>query len=53
MLKAYGNIFSDSKEKLEEITAPLKAAGFDIAYQSEIGGIIVKEVEDEPETSES
>lgn len=52
MLQYYGNIYSDTKEKLEELLEPLKAAGFDIAYQGTFGGTLIKEVEDEQETSE-
>lgn len=44
MLKIYGQIYSSSKEDFDVLTNALRDNGFDIAYQSETNGTVVKEV---------
>lgn len=44
MLKIYGQIYSNSKEDFDVLTNALRDNGFDIAYQSETNGTVVKEV---------
>ena len=44
MLKIYGQIYSNSKEDFDVLTNELRDNGFDIAYQSETNGTVVKEV---------
>jgi len=49
----YGTIYCDTKEKLDEVMTPLRAAGFDVAYQTPTGGMLVKEDTNEPSDQES
>lgn len=51
MLKVYGHIYSDSKERFDEVTSALSKQGFEIAYDSDTNATIIKEVEDEQEDS--
>ena len=44
MLKVYGNAYADNKENFDEIVKALENAGFEIAYNYENSGIIMKEV---------
>ncbi len=44
MLKVYGSAYSDKKENFEEIVKVLEAGGFEIAYNFENSGTIIKEV---------
>lgn len=51
MLKVYGHIYSDSKERFDEVTSALSKQGFEIAYDSDTNATIIKEAEDEQEDS--
>jgi len=44
MLKVFGNAYSDNKDNFSEIVKALENAGFEIAYQYDNSGIIMKEV---------
>lgn len=44
MLKMYGNLYATEKSDFDEVVNALKREGFDIAYQSDIAGVIIKEV---------
>lgn len=52
-MQYYGSIFCDTEEKLNEVMTPLRAAGFEVAYQSPTGGTLVKEDTNEPSDQES
>ena len=52
-MQYYGSIFCDTEEKLNEVMTPLRAAGFDVAYQTPTGGMLIKEDNDEPTNQES
>lgn len=52
MLKYYGNLYSGTKEDLDAILEVLEPEGFQLAYQGEFGGTLVKEVPDPNETEE-
>ena len=45
MLKVYGNVYSDRKEQFDEIVRVLENGGFEIAYNYDNNGIVMKEVE--------
>ena len=45
MLKVYGNAYSDKEDQFKEIVKALEDGGFEIAYNYENSGIIMKEVE--------
>lgn len=45
MLKMYGNIYGQTVEDFNAIKEALEAEGFQIAYQTEVAGAVVKEVE--------
>lgn len=44
MLKMYGNLYATEKSDFDEVVNALKKEGFDIAYQADIAGVIIKEV---------
>lgn len=46
-LIAYGTIFCETEEKLNEVMAVLRPEGFEVALQTQTGGTLVKEVVDE------
>ena len=45
MLKVYGNAYSDKEEQFKEIVKALENGGFEVAYNYDNSGIIMKEVE--------
>lgn len=45
-LLAYGTIFCETEEKLNEVMAVLRPEGFEVALQTQTGGTLVKEVAD-------
>lgn len=49
MLKFYGNIYGQTKEDFEELKKSLEKDGFSIAYQTEVTGAVVGEVEEQSE----
>ena len=49
MLKVFGHIYSDNKEKFDEVADVLINAGFELAFDFENNATIIKEVEDESE----
>lgn len=57
MLKVYGTAYSDKKENFDEIVKVLEAGGFEVAYNFENSGTIIKEVrtlnEDDDNESEN
>ena len=44
MLKVVANIYSNTKEDFEMVTRSLINSGYEIAYQNEGSGIVLKEV---------
>jgi len=55
MLKVYGNLYGNVKEDFDALVSALTREGFEIAYQSETNGTVIKEVQtlDESENTES
>lgn len=45
MLKIMANIYGNDKESFDEIGRTLENEGYSIAYQNELSGIVVKEVD--------
>ena len=44
MLKVFGHIYSNSSEDFNQIMAALEDDGFEIAYEGDNNGSIIKEV---------
>ena len=53
MLKVFGHIYSDNKEKFNEVAEVLIHAGYDLAFDFENNATIIKEVEDESEDTQA
>lgn len=55
MLKVYGGIYSNTKDDFDVMAKALSNEGFQIAYQNETSGTVIKEVQtlDESENTES
>ena len=46
MFKVCGNLYGQTKVDFEEMRQVLEASGYQVAYQSEIGGVVIKEMPD-------
>lgn len=44
MLKVYGNAYSDNADNFKEVVKALEAGGFQVAYNFENSGTIIKDV---------
>ena len=55
MLKVFGGIYGNNKQDFDLITEALTSKGFEIAYQNETSGTVIKEVNtlDDNENTES
>ena len=55
MLKVFGTLYGNVKEDFDAMVKALTNDGFQIAYQSETNGTVIKEVQtlDESENTES
>lgn len=53
MLKQVGSIYAQTKEEMNNLEKCLKTEGYDIAFDTETGGIIIKEVEESENESEN
>lgn len=42
-----GHIYSDKKEKFDEIKADLESLGYEVAYENTLNAALIKEVDDE------
>ena len=49
MLKVIANFYADNQENLKEVADTLESAGYEIAYNSELSAIAIKEVADPEE----
>ena len=44
MLKVFGHIYSNAKEDFEQLSLALEREGFKVAYEGEMNGSVIKEV---------
>lgn len=44
MLKVFGHIYSSTREDFDEIKASLENDGFEIAYEGDNSGTVIKDV---------
>ena len=47
MLKVFGHIYADSAEKLNVLIESVQNDGFEVAYDSGVSVVVMKEVNDE------
>lgn len=44
MLKVFGHIYANTKEDFEQVANALEREGYQIAYEGEMNGSVIKEV---------
>lgn len=53
MLKVFGHIYANEKNDFEQIADALRREGYQIAYEGEINGSVIKEVSNLTEETEN
>lgn len=53
MLKVFGHIYSNTKEDFEVVMSALEREGFTVAYEGEMNGSVIKDVNSLEDTEDA